>query len=82
MIQAIILLKILAMSWTITKFEPISWLLDLLPDNLFKYFLIVLTSCFKCCSLWFGIAFGGLWLGVTASIIAYTLTYISQKLKL
>jgi hypothetical protein len=75
------IIKVLALSWTITTFAPLSWLLELLPNNLFKYILVVLTSCLKCCSLWLGIALYGLWIGITASIIAAVWTDAKQAIQ-
>lgn len=77
----ILLLKILGLAWTITSFAPISWLVELLPNNMFKYILVLLTSCFKCCSLWVGLIMGGLWVGITASAIAYIYTQIETNVK-
>ena len=77
----ILLLKILGLAWIITGFAPISWLVDLLPDNLFKYIVVLLTSCFKCCSLWVGIAMGGIWVGILSSFIANAITLSQQTIQ-
>ena len=76
----ILILKILALAWLISGFEPLQWLVELLPNNLFKYFIVVLTSCFKCCSMWVGFALGGIWYACAASFIAATYTKIKQRI--
>jgi hypothetical protein len=48
----ITLLKVFILSWVITKMEYLQWLLDLIPNCLFKYFLVVVTGCLMCCSFW------------------------------
>lgn len=80
MMDYIEIIKTLALAQVITTFSPLGWLLELLPNNLLKYILVVLTSCLKCCSLWLGIAMYGLWVGVAASIIAATWTEIKPIL--
>jgi len=52
MILTITLLKCLLLANVIANFSPLQWLLEALPDNLFKWTLIVLTSCSKCVSFW------------------------------
>lgn len=74
------IIQTLALAQVITTFAPLGWLLELLPNNLFKYVLVVLTECLKCCSLWLGIALYGLWVGVAASIIASVWTEIKQNI--
>jgi hypothetical protein len=74
------ILKILALSQVITTFAPIGWIIELLPDNLVKYILIVLTSCWKCCALWLGLAMFGLWPAITASIMASIFIDVKQNI--
>jgi hypothetical protein len=74
------ILKILALSQVITTFAPIGWILELLPNNMIKYILIVLTSCLKCCALWLGLAMFGLWSAIVASIIASIFIEVKQNI--
>jgi hypothetical protein len=74
------ILKTLALAQVITTFTPISWILELLPNNLIKYILIVLSSCLKCASLWIGISIYGLWIGIVTSIIASLWTESKQHI--
>lgn len=55
MIDYIILLKIFFLSWFIVRFEPLQWILDLLPNNIFKYVIITMTTCLKCTNFWLGL---------------------------
>lgn len=77
--ELIILCKILGLSFFITKFSPIQWILDLFyPSEKSNAFVILiynivslLTSCFSCCSFWVGTIFFGFWYGISAYVIAY-----------
>lgn len=75
------ILKIIGLSQVITTFAPISWLVELLPNNIFKYILVVLTTCWKCCALWTGLILFGLWPAITASIAASILIWLQQNIK-
>jgi hypothetical protein len=55
MIDYIILIKVFFLSWFIVRFEPIQWILDLLPNNILKYILITMTTCLKCSNFWIGL---------------------------
>jgi len=74
------ILKILALSQVITTFAPIGWILELLPNGMMKYVLIVLTSCLKCCALWLGLFLYGLWPAIIASIIASVFIEVKQNI--
>lgn len=52
-------IKTLLLANLITSFAPIGWILELLPKNMFKWILILLTSCLKCCSFWCGLVITG-----------------------
>ena len=81
MILTIILLKCLLLAKFITGFEPIQWLLDILPDNLIKYLLVVITSCFKCCAFWTTLIYtGDIFIAAGASYIAYLYHNAEQNL--
>lgn len=49
------LTKIFIMSWLITHFKPLSWILDLLPDKLVFNLVKLLLTCLTCVSFWFGL---------------------------
>lgn len=57
MIDYILLVKTFLLSWIIARLEPIQWCLELLPNKLYKWILITLTSCLKCSNFWVGIIF-------------------------
>ena len=92
--ELIILGKILGVSFFITKFSPIHWILDLLyPSEKSNAFVILiynivslLTSCFSCCSFWTGTLLYGFWFGISAYVIAYLyiqlLAPIVEKIRL
>jgi hypothetical protein len=48
----IILSKVWILSWFITRFEPLTMLLDELPNRLLYNLLRLLLSCLKCVSFW------------------------------
>lgn len=74
-----ILCKILGVSFFITKFSPIQWILDLLQSSektkpiftLLYNMISILLGCFSCCSFWVGTIFFGFWWGISAYVIAY-----------
>ena len=70
MIMTILLLKIIGLAWLITTFAPLQWVLETLPNNIFKYIIVLLTTCIKCCSFWTGLIIGGIWIGILAAAIA------------
>lgn len=49
------LAKILVTSWLVTRFEPLQWLINLLPNNKLKYLIQDATTCMKCMSLYIGL---------------------------
>ena len=75
----IILSKVLGLSFFITKFSPIQWILELVqPSEKTNTFLVllynlisILTGCFSCCSFWTGTLMFGFWYGISAYFIAY-----------
>ena len=77
----IILLKILLLSKFITGFEPLQWILDILPNKMWKYILVVISTCFKCCSFWIGLTItGDVFIAAGASYLAYLYTSIEQNI--
>lgn len=71
------IMKGIGLAFVITSFEPIHWVVDLLPNNFFKYITVLLTSCWRCCSFWITFFMYGLWPAVTA----YTLLYFILEIK-
>lgn len=52
LIEIITLIKYFLLSWFIVRFEPIQWMIELLPNNLIKYLIITMTTCMKCVNFW------------------------------
>ncbi len=79
----ILLIKIILLSFLITQFEPIQWLLDLLPSNLFSAIVTMLLTCLKCCSFWVGLVMThSIWMASTAFFISFFLDKIILKLNI
>jgi len=76
----IIIIKTILLAFLITQFEPIQWVLELLPNNIFTAILTMLLTCLKCCSFWVGLIIGGFWIGCTAFTIGYVIDKILMKL--
>lgn len=82
MITIITILKILGLSFVISKFYPLQYLIEAV-EPLFKkkpiYQLLynmfsILTSCFNCLCLWVGIIIGGFWIAILSYVISYLYT--------
>ncbi|NBO22677.1 hypothetical protein EBU94_04970 [bacterium] len=77
--EVVILGKILGLSFFITKFAPIEWVLDLIrPSDKANSFIVlmynlisILLGCFSCCSFWTGTLLYNFWFGISAYVIAY-----------
>lgn len=68
MIDYILILKTILIVYTITRFEPLQMILELLPDNLIFNSIKLLFSCSKCLSLYLGsIIFLDLYVGMALS---------------
>ena len=77
----IIIFKILLLSKFITSFDPLQWILDILPNKMWKYILVVIATCFKCCSFWIGLIItGDIFIAAGASYLAYLYTSIEQNI--
>lgn len=77
------IIKILLLSWFVSSFAPLQWLLELIPHKLTKLILMTITGCWKCCSLWVGLILSGdIWISLIASVIASLLQIIKNKLKI
>lgn len=66
----IMLGQIFLLSYTVSRFQPLHLVLDLLPDNLvFNLFRLLLT-CSKCLGLWVGVFISGdIYTAMIASLI-------------
>ncbi len=78
----LLILKIIGLSFVITKFTPLVWVIEAIQMNIKNKvlsFLVniisLLTSCLPCCSFWTGILLGGFWTGVLSYVIAYVYTH-------
>lgn len=69
MSMLLIIGKIMLLGFTMSRFEPLRMVLDLLPDNLFFNLLRLLLSCSKCIAFWSGIILGGVWIAMLASFL-------------
>lgn len=79
----ILIIKILLLAWFISEFQPIQWLLQLIPYKLPKLILIAITGCFKCCSFWLGLLLSfDIWISLEAALIASLLQVLKNKLKI
>ena len=68
--------KILVSSWLVTRFEPLQWLIDLLPNNKFKFLIQDATTCMKCMSLYLGLIITG---DIYMSALAAFLSVVYSK---
>jgi hypothetical protein len=75
----ILILKSILLAFLITQFEPIQWILDMLPNNLFTAIITTLLTCLKCVSFWVGLIIGGFWIGCTAFIIGFVIDKILMR---
>lgn len=72
----ILIAKILLISYFVTRFEPVQWVIESLPkkikDNiLFNIFYLAIT-CFKCSSFWIGLIMShNFYIATIAFIIAF-----------
>lgn len=77
----ILILKIIGLSWFITHFDPIMWLIDSARINinhkrtfihLIFNVITVLLTCLKCCSFWLGLTISGsIWIALAASYLSF-----------
>lgn len=78
---AIEIIKALLIGNLIVNFQPIQWILELLPKGLIKWTLIVLTSCFKCATTWTSLIItGDLYIAAGSHLVAEGIQKINQKL--
>lgn len=67
------MMKGIGLSFVIINFAPLSWILDLLPNNIFKYITVLLTSCWACCGFWLTFFMYGLWEATAVYMFLYFL---------
>lgn len=70
MIEAIIVLKVLGLSWFINRFPLLGIIFNYLPENIFTLVFKLMFECLKCTSFWIGLLMGGIWIGLISSFIA------------
>lgn len=64
------ILKILILAYTISRFEPIGWILDLLPNKLILNIFKLGMTCSKCLCLYVGLILtGNIWMAMIASFL-------------
>ena len=79
----LIVIKILLLAWYISSFQPIQWLLELIPYKLLKLILIAITGCFKCSTFFTGLILSqDIWISLGASVISSLLQVAKNKLKI
>jgi hypothetical protein len=77
------IIKILLLSWFVSHFQPLEWLLNEIKNIWIKITLIAITGCFKCSSLFIGLILSqDIWTALTASVIASILQIIKNKLRI
>ncbi len=59
MIELISIGKCLLFAKFINSFEPLKWLINLIPDSMPKWILLVIATCFKCASFWTTLIYTG-----------------------
>lgn len=75
------MMKGIGLAFVITSFEPLAWVVDLLPNNIFKYITVLLTSCWRCCSFWITFFMFGLWEATAVYVFLYFLMEITEIIK-
>lgn len=78
----LIILKSLILAKLLTEFTPLQWVLDLLPENIFKWIIQVLTSCLKCATTWIALILtGDVYIAGLAHIVANIYHSIEKIIK-
>lgn len=81
MIDYMLIIKILLLSNFIVNFTPLQWIIELLPDNMIKWILVVITTCFRCNSFWLGLCITqNLYIAAGISFLAYIYTKIEERI--
>jgi hypothetical protein len=73
----VLILKSIIYAYVLTQFQPLKWIIDLIPNSIPKYIIVLLTSCLACASFWIALV-------LTHSLFVAGITYfiISQLNKL
>lgn len=75
-----ILVKIFLLSFLINQFEPLQWILDLLPKTLLTAIITMLLTCLKCTSFWVGLIISGdIFIASGAFLIGFIIDKILMK---
>ena len=70
MIEIILILKIIGLSWFITRFPLLEVIFSYLPENIFTLVFKLMFECLKCTSFWIGLIIGGIWIALISSFIS------------
>jgi hypothetical protein len=69
---SLILLKVFLFAWVFTRFKPLQWLLELLPQSLVFNLVRLLLSCGMCVSFWTSLALmQNIWLACGSAFIFF-----------
>jgi hypothetical protein len=64
--------KVFIVSWFITRFKPLTWVLELLPDKLAFNLVKLLLTCLTCVSFWLAIAYTqNVWLSALCAFVGF-----------
>jgi hypothetical protein len=55
----ITMISIFLVSWVISRFEPFTMLLEILPDNLISNLFRLMLTCIKCLMFWITLIYTG-----------------------
>ena len=81
MIDYLLILKLLLLSNFIVNFTPLQWIIELLPDNMIKWLLIVITTCYRCNSFWLSLIIThDIYLSAGISFIAFIYSKVEERL--
>jgi hypothetical protein len=68
----LILSKVFILSWCLTRFKPLHWILDMLPGWLIINLVRLLLTCLQCASFWISIILtGDIFLAALSSFIGF-----------
>jgi hypothetical protein len=63
--------KTLILSWLVTRYEPIQWVIDTIPSGRIKSVIQDATTCMKCMSLYIGLLISGsIYVAALASLLS------------
>jgi hypothetical protein len=80
--EGMIFVKIWLIARLIVKFQPLAWIIDLLPENMIKWILSVLTGCLRCSMTWIAfIMTGDLIMTAAAALIGEVAWWLENKIK-